>query len=87
MDELHIPRIVFGQPVYYKIRVQGILSDYWFEIIEGMNMTVIIEEYVTVVKGWVLDQCHLSGILNTLNDIHLPIISVEIEESKDSHIK
>lgn len=79
----HLPKskLQFRQSASYEIRVQGILHNNWDTVIKGMNMRILIEDNVTIIKGIVTDQSHLSGILNTLFDIRLPIISVNIEES------
>jgi hypothetical protein len=33
---------------------------------------------VTVLEGWLPDQAALAGVLNTLYELHLPLLSVEI---------
>ena len=81
MDRVHNPQIEFGQSANYEIRVQGIFHNNWFEMIEGMDMTVIIEENITIIRGNVKDQCHLSGILKRFWRSNLPIISVKRQAS------
>ncbi len=68
------------KPAVYRIRVQGQLEDSWSERLAGMIITVKLhedEKPVTTLEGLLTDQAALSGVLNTLYDLHLPVLSVE----------
>jgi hypothetical protein len=41
---------------------------------------------VTVLVGRMRDQAELLGVVNSLNELHLPILSVEIIESEESDL-
>lgn len=62
----------------YEIRVQGVLSESWSERLSGMRIVVSTEEDnpVTLLSGHLVDQAALMGVMNTLYDLRLPILSV-----------
>ena len=64
----------------YIIKVQGELPEAWSERLQGMTITVDSSERnrpTTILEGPMRDQAALSGVLNTLYDRHIPVISVE----------
>jgi hypothetical protein len=67
----------------YRIRVQGELSAGWSSRLADMaDMRTRVERNkehacVTTLEGPVRDQAALSGVLNTLYELHLPVLSVE----------
>jgi hypothetical protein len=64
----------------YRIRVQGHLEDRWADRLGGMAITVdssADRPPVTILKGHLADQEALSGVLNKLYELHLPLLSVE----------
>ena len=75
-----------SKPAVYRIQVEGELDQKWSERLGGMTVTVEgnkNEKAVTTLKGSLPDQAALAGILNTLYELHLPVISVEyISENK-----
>ena len=74
-------------PAVYRIRVQGELDESWSERLGGMTITVEQNEDhlpVTTLKGTLMDQAALSGVLNTLYELRLPLLSVEnLDEQKE----
>ena len=66
-------------PARYRIRVQGNLDIAWSERLEGMAFTAdtTSRQSVTILEGKLMDQAALSGVLNTLYELHLPLLSVE----------
>jgi hypothetical protein len=71
----------FTRPAVYKIRVQGDLGKIGPISLAGMQVNVEIkngQEPITVLIGQINDQAALSGVLNTLYDIHMSIISVNM---------
>jgi len=67
-------------PATYRIRVQGHLDSSWSDRLGGMAITgdtSAEQPTVTILVGHLADQAALSGILNTLYDLHLPLLSVE----------
>lgn len=73
-------------PATYRIRVQGHIASDWVDRFGGMTLTckTTAEKLkVTVLEGHLTDQAALSGVLNTLFDLHLPLLNVEcIDEPK-----
>ena len=59
---------------HYEIRVQGQLGARWEDWFDGFTLTA--EGRATVLSGYVIDQAQLHGVLRTLADLGLPLISV-----------
>jgi len=67
-------------PDTYKVVVQGILGEEWSDRLAGMRLTKNHPEGEppeTTLIGHLRDQTQLNGVLNSLYDLHLPILSVE----------
>ncbi len=67
-------------PATYRIRIQGVLDDQWSDCLGGMSITISEEEdhkMVTTLLGRLTDQADLVGVINTLYDLHRPILLVE----------
>ena len=69
-------RTHFSTPGNYRIEVEGILPQAWFERLGAMQV-LETRDAVTIMQGKVADQADLSGILNSLYELHLPLISVQ----------
>ena len=70
----------FNRPGNYRIRVQGFLDKKWSERLGGLRITTSKtgdQKSVTVLQGQVSDQAELAGVLNTLYQRHLTLLSVE----------
>ena len=71
----------FDRPGDYRIRVQGFLDESWSERLGGLRITACalkdLEGPVTELVGQVRDQAELAGVLNTLYELHLTLLSVE----------
>lgn len=59
----------------YEIRVKGRLEPRWAAWFDGMTLTTGADG-VTAISGPVVDQAALYGLLQTLRDIGLPLLSV-----------
>ena len=73
-------KINFDKPAIYRICVQGLLDEHWSDRLGGMAIMVRTADDsrpITSLYGMLLDQAALLGVLNTLYDIHLPLLSVE----------
>lgn len=69
----------FDKPAIYRIRVHGSLDESWSSRLCGMQ---IIKEdteskLVTILYGYLPDQSALSGVLNSVYDMGLSILTVE----------
>ena len=79
-------RVEFEGPATYQIVVRGFLDEKLSDRLGGMRITSESrgdEKPVTTLVGPLLDQAQLSGVLNALYEIHLPILSVEILDEED----
>lgn len=71
--------IPFDRPATYQISVQGRIDPDWSDRLAGMAIRLTAEEAsppVTTLKGELGDQAALAGVLNTLYELHLPVLSV-----------
>jgi len=67
-------------PAIYRIRVRGKLDANLADRLEGMHIENLAQsngKVESVLEGSLLDQAALSGILNKLYDLHLPVMSVD----------
>ena len=67
-------------PATYCIRISGRLGADWSERLGGLRITSCQRRDKTIVStlyGPLRDQGELLGILNSLYELHLPILSVE----------
>jgi len=70
----------FDRQGNYRIRVRGFLDESWSERLGGMRITTDSRRdkgSVTSLVGAMRDQAELSGVLNTLYELHLTLLSVE----------
>ena len=68
------------EPANYRIRVRGHLDANWSDRLGGMQFTERESpdgEVETILAGRLADQAALSGVLNTLYELHLPVLSAE----------
>ena len=73
-------------PAKYRINVAGRLDQSWSGRMGGMKVTEHLEsdgEVETILEGTLADQAALCGVLNTLYELHLPVLIVERLESND----
>jgi len=73
-------RFTFDRPGKYCIRVQGFLDESWSDRLDGMSITTHKQgdqKQVTTLVGIIRDQAALAGVLNTLYELHLTLLSVE----------
>ena len=80
-DNLNKKRIKLWTPVTYRIEVEGHLAESRSDYLAGMRITVgkrLDQTTMTTLVGRLKDQAELSGVLNSLYDLHLPILKVEV---------
>ncbi|MEO0340880.1 MAG: NAD(P)/FAD-dependent oxidoreductase, partial [Bacteroidota bacterium] len=68
-----------------QIRVKGYLDKQWKEVLQGMRLSY--EDEVTLLSGYLKDEAQLHGILNTIRDYNLKLISVKTVEQKPKTMK
>ena len=74
-------RFVFDRPGNYRIRVLGFLDESWSERLGDLRISACSPKDqkgpVTELVGQVRDQAKLAGVLNSLYELHLTLLSVE----------
>jgi hypothetical protein len=73
-------------PAIYRICVRGRLDASWSDRIGGMQITETRGpdgQAETILVGRLPDQAALSGILNALYDLHLPVVMAECVNSEN----
>lgn len=69
----------FDGPAAYQITVRGLITPEWSGRLEGMTINRLVLDdgtIFTVLTGELTDQAALSGVLNTLYDLRLPLVAV-----------
>jgi hypothetical protein len=64
-----------GQPLVYQIRIRGHLGDQWTDWFGGLAIT-LEDNGNTLLTGLVTDQAALHGLLRTVRDLGIPLVSV-----------
>jgi hypothetical protein len=80
-NKLHKIAIPFDRPATYQINVQGRIDPNWSDRMAGLEICNSLDKTnppITTLEGEVTDQAGLLGVLNSLYELHLPIISVVI---------
>jgi hypothetical protein len=59
----------------YEIRIQGHLAQRWSAWFDGMEITAA-DDGSTVIRGQIVDQAALHGLIQKVRDLGLPLLSV-----------
>jgi hypothetical protein len=59
----------------YQIRIQGHLGSEWTDWFEGLTIT-LEDNGVTLLRGLVVDQAALYGLLRKVRDLGMPLLAV-----------
>ena len=73
-------QVPFDSPVPYRILVQGRVASNWSDRLQGMDISQSANAnglIVSTLMGELPDQTALAGVLNTLHEMHLSVLSVE----------
>ena len=71
----------------YEIRLKGHLEAGWAACFDGLSLTQE-SDGTTVIRGSVIDQAALHGLLNRVRDLGLPLIAVtQISSQNPPHLK
>ena len=70
---------------WYEIRIQGHLDQHWSEWFDGLDITYDVDDN-TVLRGPLLDETALHGVLIKVRDMALPLLAVNrIEALREEH--
>ena len=71
-------------PAIYEIRVRGHLEEKWSDQLGGLQIIATHGtngRQETIIVGRLVDQAALTGVLHTLYELHLPVVSVQCVDS------
>ena len=72
--------VPFDGPAAYRIVVKGRVDQLWSEDLGGMDIRIQDQEdqpAITILSGQVRDQAELMGIMNSLYELHMTVLTVE----------
>ena len=87
MSESNWPQLTPGEPASYRIEVEGSLDEQWSGRLGGMQIDTASradQKPVTTLTGTVRDQAALMGVLNSLYQLHMTILSVNCSGGSES---
>jgi hypothetical protein len=73
-----------GQPDIYQIRIKGHLGRQWAGRFEELSITLEADG-TTLLTGPLVDQAALHGVLRTIRDLGLPLLSVNSMTAGPTH--
>ena len=77
-------RLTLDAPLECTIRAVGTLDPRWSERLGGLRLQATGRGYpVTELSGRLLDQAALFGVLTTLYDLGLPLLSVDCRAAQE----
>ena len=84
MSHSHAASDTRREPGQYEIRLKGHLEARWATWFDGLSLTQE-SDGTTVIRGAVIDQAALHGLLSKVRDLGLPLIAVTQVDPK--HMK
>ena len=81
MSDTHAASATRSEPREYEIRLKGHLEARWAAWFDGLSLTPE-SDGTTVIRGSVIDQAALHGLLCKVRDLGLPLIAVTQIDSK-----
>jgi hypothetical protein len=83
MTALRVPGdLKFTSPATYQIFIKGFLDESWSDRLNGMTIDHLNTDAgalpLTKLCGQVQDQAELLGVLNSIYEMHLPLVTVEL---------
>jgi hypothetical protein len=75
MSDTHVSSDTRREPVQYELRLKGHLEARWVAWFGGLSLTQE-SDGTTVIRGAVIDQAALHGLLSKVRDLGLPLIAV-----------
>ena len=74
------PRLNMYQPAVFCVRLQGEVGEGWTDYLDAQSLLVEVDaegHAVTILTTEPVDQAGLIGIINHINMLGLPLVSVE----------
>ena len=68
----------------YEIRVKGYLDQRWSDWFEGLTITH--QDGCTVLRGSLIDEAALHGVLIRIRDLALPLLTLSREDTDEEHL-
>jgi hypothetical protein len=75
----------WNDPAKYTIKVKGCLGKQWSSWFE--DFTITSKNGITSIKGNVVDQAKLHGIILRIRDLSLPLISIDRVDTNNKQSK
>jgi hypothetical protein len=72
-----------NEPGLYEIRIKGHLDDKWADWFEGLTITRA-DNGETLLRGPLVDQAALHGVLRKVRDLGLPLLAVNTAVPKQA---
>lgn len=80
--DIHDPNLAklkYSKPASYRIKIKGKIDKNLEYKLGSMSVVDVDEEKnITSLVGMMKDQAELAGVLNTLYELHYPILSVKV---------
>lgn len=80
MDTRSIAELKFSGPAKYRLIIKGCIPEEKHELFGSMSVNLEQAEKSdcsTILEGELLDQAQLSGLLNTIYSLRLPLVEVQ----------
>jgi len=77
-------QVPFDSPAPYRIQVQGMVAPSWSDRLQGMDISQDTSETgltISTLVGELPDQTALAGVLKTIHEMHLSVLSVDCLKS------
>ena len=85
-DDFNKKHLKLWTPATYLIEVEGHLDESWSDRLAGLRIKTrqrADQSTVTVLTGRLKDQAELTGVINSLYELHLPILKVKVVGAKE----
>ena len=73
--------------MYAEIRIRGQIDDHWSAWFEDLEIIQEAESDETLLRGTVIDQAALYGLLAKLRDLGLALLSVDVSEGVEPDLE
>jgi hypothetical protein len=84
MNTIHVSTDNHHEPGVYEIRLKGHLDAKWADWFDGLTITRA-DNGETLLRGPVVDQAALHGVLRKVRDLGLPLVSVNQIDPKQAN--